>query len=291
LAKALLIADQTEIPKEIKDRYANAGIVHMLSISGLHVAIIAMAVELFASLLRVPKMVGTVATVGVIMVYVAVIGFPPPAVRSGVMLAGMAASRVAQRPTSRWATLALGAWLPLMNPATVLDLGYQLSVGGIAGLIASGALAKRWLGDKLSGWRATLARSLLASSVATIVSGPLVAYAFGRISIVAPLTNLVADPIVGLVQPLLFLALVIAPVRSLARFVADGVHPVLAAFDLVARAGAAVPYATIAVAPSLTAALVAGVAAIAIIIACVSRYPARPALAAAVAVSMLPWVA
>ena len=38
LARALLIADQSQIPTEMRDRYAAAGIVHMLSISGLHVA-------------------------------------------------------------------------------------------------------------------------------------------------------------------------------------------------------------------------------------------------------------
>jgi len=45
-----------------------------------------------------------------------------------------------QRPTSPWAALALGAAAPLVVPATVLDLGYQLSVLGMAGLVASGAL-------------------------------------------------------------------------------------------------------------------------------------------------------
>ena len=41
MAKALLIADQHEIPPEVRDRYARSGMVHMLSISGLHVAIVA----------------------------------------------------------------------------------------------------------------------------------------------------------------------------------------------------------------------------------------------------------
>ena len=46
LARALLIADQRQIPTEMRDRYASAGLIHMLSISGLHVAVIAAAMEL-----------------------------------------------------------------------------------------------------------------------------------------------------------------------------------------------------------------------------------------------------
>ena len=140
MARALLIADQHRIPPEMKDRYARAGMVHMLSISGLHVAIIAGAVTLLLQAARVPAGVSSVLSVALIILYVAIIGAPAPAVRSAVMLAGVAASRAAQRPTSPWAGLALGAFVPLYSPRTVLDLGYQLSVVGIAGLIASGSL-------------------------------------------------------------------------------------------------------------------------------------------------------
>jgi competence protein ComEC len=213
--------------------------------------------------------------------YVAMIGSPAPAVRSGVMLTVSAASRALQRPTSRWAALAVGAFVPLLlDPRVVLDLGYQLSVGGIAGLIGSSALVRRIFPDDIDGWRRRLASGLVASGVATLVSAPLVAWSFGRVSLIAPLTNLVADPIIGLAQPMLFFALVLSPLPSVARFVADAAHPLLAAFDGVARTGAAVPCAAVAFQPTAVAATLAGVASAATLCACVSRFPARPALVA-----------
>jgi len=45
LVKALLIADWRELTPEVKDRYAASGLSHMLSISGLHIAMIAAALE------------------------------------------------------------------------------------------------------------------------------------------------------------------------------------------------------------------------------------------------------
>jgi competence protein ComEC len=289
LARALLVADTRGIPIDMRDRYAAAGVVHLLSISGLHVAIIAGAAQLLFALIRFPPRAASIAALVTTAVYVAVIGAPAPAVRSGVMLAVAALSRLAQRPTSPWAALALGALVPLVEPATVRDLGYQLSVAGMAAIIASGAFARRVLVPRLDGWRQWITASLAASIIASLVTGPLVAWTFGRISLVAPVANLIATPILTLAQPMLFLALLLAPLEPVARFVADATHPLLALFDLVARSAAGVPYATVTVAPTLLSAVLAGGIATAIVVACVARFPARPAVVAAGCLALLLW--
>ncbi|MEO7368103.1 MAG: ComEC/Rec2 family competence protein, partial [Gemmatimonadaceae bacterium] len=71
MAKALLIADQHDIPPEVRDRYARAGMVHMLSISGLHVAIVAGAVALLLQIVRLPRKTATILSVFVTAMYVA----------------------------------------------------------------------------------------------------------------------------------------------------------------------------------------------------------------------------
>jgi competence protein ComEC len=290
LARALLVADTRGIPVDMRDRYAAAGVVHLLSISGLHVAIIAAAVELLLQLVRLPRRAASMTALAITALYIAVIGAPAPAVRSGVMLGATVISKLAQRPTSPWSVLALGALLPLVEPRTILDLGYQLSVAGMAGIIASGALARRVIVPALDGWRRSLASDLLASVIASLVTTPLVAWTFGRVSLIAPLTNLIATPLLGLAQPMLFLALVLGPLHPLARFVADAVHPLLALFDAVSVAGAAVPYASIAVAPTLRGAVLAAIFSIAIVLACVSRFPTRAVITAVATLALLAWL-
>ena len=86
LVRALLIADERAVDPAVRDRFAVAGIVHMLSISGLHVAIIAMAVELLCRMARLRPATASIATPAITAAYVTVIGLPAPAVRSGVML-------------------------------------------------------------------------------------------------------------------------------------------------------------------------------------------------------------
>lgn len=289
MARALLIADQHRIPPEMRDRYARAGMVHMLSISGLHVAIVAGVVILILQAVRIPRNAASLLGVGFTAFYVAIIGAPAPAVRSAVMLAMVAASRATQRPTSQWAGLAAGAFVPLVVPATVLDLGYQLSVAGIAGLIASGALSKRLLTRRLEGWRLKIGKELMTSVVATVVTAPLIAWYFGRISLIAPIANLAAGPVISILQPTLFLALAFAPITPLARFFADASHPMLVTFDYIATAAAAIPGASVMVIPSLITVVAGAAAIVAFVGACISRYPARNVVVCTSLLCVIAW--
>ena len=250
LARALLIADTRGLSPAVRERYAAAGLVHMLSISGLHVGIIALAMSLLLRSARVPPAAAALGTAVLTAFYVAVIGAPAPAVRAAAMLGAGSISVAVQRPSSPWAVLAIGAGLPLLSPATAGDVGYQLSVLGMVGLAASASLDRRLLRPRFRGWRRTIAAALLTSTVATIVTMPLVAMHFGRASIIAPISNLAAAPLMAVAQPALFLALLLAPWPDAAQFVAGATHPVLAAFDAVARIAASVPGATLAVALS-----------------------------------------
>ncbi|HEV8408935.1 MAG TPA: DNA internalization-related competence protein ComEC/Rec2 [Gemmatimonadaceae bacterium] len=271
LVRALLIADMRAIPAEMRDRFAAAGLIHILSISGLHVAIIAGAVLLGFEALRIPRSRARWAALGITVAYVAAIGAPPPAVRSAAMLAVATASRSLDRPVSPWAVLALGALIPLYDPRTAMNLGWQLSVAGFAALTAAGIWARRNLPRDLRGWRRTIARDLTVSILATIVSAPLVTWAFGRLSLIAPLTNIVASPVIALLQPMLFLALASGPAHGIAQFVAHAAHPLLYALDGIARMGAAVPHGSLSVAPTLGAAVALGGAAAALVVAAASR--------------------
>jgi len=277
LARALLIADQRQIPTEMRDRYASAGLVHMLSISGLHVAVIAAAMELLFQVARMSRRVALLGAFVATGLYVAMIGAPPPALRSAAMLGVAMISRLAQRPTSPWAAWAVGAFIPLVAPRTVVDVGYQLSVLGMCALVAAGSLWRRHL-STLTGWRGRIGRELVTSLVACLVTAPLVAWVFGRVSLIAPVSNLIAAPLITLAQPVLFLALVLAPVGWAARFVAQAVHPLLFAFDWIAWAAASVPGAAITVTTTAVTAVLAACAALSLVVACVSRYPSRPAV-------------
>ncbi|MBA3646210.1 MAG: DNA internalization-related competence protein ComEC/Rec2 [Gemmatimonadaceae bacterium] len=290
LARALLIADQSELDLRIRDKYAAAGLVHMLSISGLHVAVIAAAMQLIFQVAGAGRRSSLVASVILTGVYVLIIGAPPPAVRSALMLSAGAFSKILQRPSSQWAALAVGAFVPLINPRTVLDVGYQLSVVGICALFAASKINRRFTAKKLRGIKRKIANDLVTSSVACFATAPLVAWTFGRLSLIGPVSNLVAGPVLTLVQPMLFLALLLAPLPAAAEFVAGATHPLLAAFNNVASWSAAIPFASVDIATTTPGAVLAAVAVVAGLLAAASRFPMRPAIAGAGALSILIWL-
>jgi len=288
MAKALLIAEQQDLGPEVRQRYADAGLVHMLSISGLHVAIVAGAVELLLSAMALGRARAAILSLIIVWLYVAVIGAPAPALRSAAMLTVMASSRIAQRPTSPWASLALGAAVPLYEPRNVLGLGYQLSVVGMAGLTASGSVTRRWIAPRVDGWRLTVSNQLLPSIIATIVTAPLIAWYFGRVSLIGPVSNVLASPVITILQPMLFLAMLF-PGDAAARFVADGCVPLLRLFDGIAARAAAMPYAAIQVTPSLITTVLCGLALAALVVAASARFTARPAILAGLALGGALW--
>lgn len=289
LAKALLIADTEGLTPELRDRYADAGLVHILSISGLHVGIIGAALLLLVEAARLPAAGGRIAAVAVVAVYVLAIGAPAAAVRSAALFAAITLTQLLQRPTSLWATYAIAAAVPLVEPRTVLDLGWQLSVTGYAGLIAAGRAAKRVLPREWRGLRRMIGRELVAGVLTTAATAPLVAWHFGRLSLVAVVSNLGAGPVVALLQPTLFLAM-LAPGDALGRFVADAARPMLRALDAVAFAAAAVPGGAVDVAPSLRSVALAAVATAMLLVAAWARHWRPWATAAMAVVALLAWL-
>jgi competence protein ComEC len=289
LARALVIADERDISPEVRRRFADAGIIHMLSVSGLHVAVLAEGVVLVLMVAGASTRRAELAATVTIAVFVLFVGAPSPAVRSAAMYAAVVLSRRFQRPTSPWALLALGAALPLIQPRVVNEIGYHLSVAGMAGLIASGKLARRLPLDRVPEWGRRLSRETIATMVASAVTAPIVAWHFGRVSLAAPITNLAAAPLFGLAQPALFLSLVLAPLRPGAALLADGTRVLLVGIEKVGEIGAAIPASAIDVQPSAVTALMLASASACLLAACTSRYWGRPAILAVSAISFALW--
>jgi len=299
-ARALLLADMRDLTPAMRQRWGASGLVHMLSVSGLHVGLLAGAVLLGLRAARLRPAAAECAGLVLVGGYVLLIGAPPPAVRAAAMLAAGAASRLLQRPTSPWAILALGALHPVLSPRVAVDLGWQLSVVGIVALAASASLVRRvatgpWARrrygeDGIVGWRRELLAGALTSTLATIVTLPFTAPVFGRVSVVAPITNLIAAPLMAAAQPTLFLALALAPSPSLARLAADASHPLLAALDGVAALGAAVPGSTVVVPSTAPAAILLLVLAGGTLAACLAEDARHGAVAAVAAAALLPWL-
>lgn len=287
-ARALLIADTRGLSPELRDRYADAGLVHILSISGLHVAIVGGALLLLFQAVRLPLAAARLAAVATAALYVLAIGAPPPAVRSVTLFAATVLAQLRQRPTSPWGTFALAALAPLADLRTVLDLGWQLSVSGYAAIIVAGRVGRR-VPARWAGWQRRVAQELVTGTIAAFATTALVTWHFGRLSLIAPISNLVVGPVISLLQPTLFLTMLLPDALG-AAFVVDAARPLLRLMDAIAAGAAAVPGAVVDVAPSAVTAWLVGVVSIAALVAGWARRPMRWILLALGASAVTVWL-
>ncbi len=210
LVAALAVGDRSRMSVGQWEVLRRTGTSHLLAISGLHVGMVgAMAMLLGAGLWRcsaraalwVPaKVFG--AGVGLIAaaLYAGLAGFSIPTQRALIMLAVILVGVMLRRPSTTARVLALALFALLVHdPLAVLDIGFWLSFAAVAviatALVGAGAQrpARRWRWVRLQ-W---------ALSVALI---PVLAAFFHQVSVIAPIANMIAIPMVGfLVVPMVLL--------------------------------------------------------------------------------------
>jgi competence protein ComEC len=269
LAASLLLAQRDALDGVVRDRFARAGLSHLLAISGLHVGLIGGILFLIGSLLRLGKRWAAVLAAAGTIGYVLLLGAPHSAVRAALQLVLLLAATMLQRPTRPEALVATAALLLLVrDPGALLSPGFQLSFAGVIGLLAIRppilALAR---GSDGGGWAARgkrwLADALATSIAATLATAPIVAWHFGQVAPIGVVANLIAIPLLSLILPALAVALIgglLSP--ALGLFLASPGVLGLAALDRVATLAAAAPGAAVplhgATALLLTTAIAAG---------------------------------
>ncbi|HUG39871.1 MAG TPA: DNA internalization-related competence protein ComEC/Rec2 [Longimicrobiales bacterium] len=257
LAASLLLAQRDGLDREVRDRFARAGLSHLLAISGLHVGLVAGLLMLLAKVARLPGgWPAALAALGTVA-YVLFLGAPAAAARAALQVVLLLLAASLQRPARSEALVSAAAVVLLAaDPASLLDPGFQLSFAGVAGLLALRRPLLRRL-RPLAGWRVGgvaagkwLADGLASGAAATLATAPIVAWHFGRVAPVGIVANLAAIPLVAMLVPALALSLAAAAIWLPAgAFLAGAGGLLLAALDSVATTAAAVPGGSMAVAP------------------------------------------
>jgi competence protein ComEC len=250
---ALVIGDQRAVSQSDWKVFNRTGIGHLISISGLHITMVA---GLFAAmvmwlwrrsfftgaalpLLLPAHKAAALAGAMVALLYVLLAGFGVPAQRTLYMLSVVAAAlwtgRIAS--VSHVLAVALGAVL-LLDPWAVLWPGFWLSFGAVA-IILYTSVGRAGLQTEAAGrpaWRRALAKlrpAALAQYAITIGLVPLTMLLFGQVSLISPIANAIAIPLISfIVTPLALIGSVApAPVSNwllrTAHALVDGLARVL----------------------------------------------------------------
>ena len=219
---ALVVGDQRAIPQSDWQVFNRTGVSHLISISGLHITMIAGMFALGAGALwrrsfftgrQLPlilpaQKVAALAGAVTALLYVLLAGFGVPAQRTLYMLAVVALALWLGRITSitHVLCLALGV-VVLLDPWAVLWPGFWLSFGAVATILYAtvGRTALHVQADASRWQRARTALALGAHTqyVVTVGLVPLTMLLFSQVSLVSPVANALAIPVISLlVTPL-----------------------------------------------------------------------------------------
>lgn len=237
LVDALILGSRGGIDRALQDRFAQSGLVHLLSISGFHVGVITGWIFLLGRLLRLSRIRALSVAAGFSVAYVGFLGWPAPATRAAALAVLLALSRARQRSVEANSLLS-GTCLCvlLVDPRSITDLGGWLSVAALWGASTFTSWSDRALGPSF--WWRTLSSSLGA----TLATAPLTAGALGAVAVVGILLNFAAIPLAAVAVPGVFASLLLSPLSPrLAEALAAGAGLGLHGLELLATAGAAVP--------------------------------------------------
>ena len=193
----LLVGDRADIPEDIKQDFFNAGVTHILAVSGLNVAFVIVIITILFSLLIKNKYLKNGLIIISLIFYLLLTGGQPSIVRATIMGIVFIIGNSLERNVLPLHSLSLSALIVLVyNSKQLFDVGFQLSFLCVFALIYVYPILSGLV--KLKSKRKIflfLKESLLCSIAVMIILFPVLALVFGKVSFVAVFANIVVVPI------------------------------------------------------------------------------------------------
>ncbi len=202
IAEALLIGYTNDLDKDLVQAYSNTGVVHIIAISGMHLALIyGLLVWLFAKIpfINKSKIAQVVLILSCLWLFALLTGAAASVLRSAVMFTFIAVGKNLSKQSSIYNSLAGSAFVMLCyNPYFLWDVGFQLSYLAVVGIIIFQKSIYNWfyIKNKLLNeiWK------LMAISLAAqVLTFPVCIYYFHQFPNLFLITNIVAVPLSGVI--------------------------------------------------------------------------------------------
>jgi competence protein ComEC len=210
LMRGFVLGDRTRVSRALQNAFKRTGTVHLLAISGLHVALIASLFYLTLRFLRLRKRLCLVIAGLLLFAYLGVVGPRPSLLRATILSGAFLVSTVLERRHNFMNGLGLAAFISLLaNPAWLFNVGFQLSYAAAFGIVhlLPAVNRSRWRRRRLHRW---IIVPLWVSFSALAFTAPIVINSFGRLPLLAVPANVVLVPLLWLVLAELEVALILS---------------------------------------------------------------------------------
>ncbi|GAA3976171.1 ComEC/Rec2 family competence protein [Mucilaginibacter dorajii] len=193
VASTLILGYKADLSNDILQAYSKTGTIHVLSVSGAHVAIIYVLLQWMLGFLnryKYGRVIKAAIIITLIWYYAILSGFSPAVCRAAAMISMVIIGKTYARHINMLNLLALSAFLLLLyNPFFITDVGFQLSYLAVAGLIILQPVVYKWLQFK-NKWADKLWAACSVSIAAQVITFPLSAWYFHQFPVYFLLSNL-----------------------------------------------------------------------------------------------------
>lgn len=242
ILKTMILGDKNGLDQEQKLMYQQAGISHILAISGLHISIIAVLLWWISNSFKISNSISTFSILLLLWIYCIFTGFSVSTVRAVLMITVVLLGKVLRRTYDLYTSTALAAFMILIGqPLFLWDAGFQLSFGAVLGLIFLGPVFNKifWLPKFI---RETLSPTM-GAGLATL---PIVSYHFYYVSVIGFILNLLIVPLAAFVVWFGFLGGILGFFwMNGAKFTVGIVYYILCFYEWLSRMFIQLPYANL----------------------------------------------
>lgn len=209
---AILLGDKSQIDKDIKRLYQDAGIAHLIAISGLHIGFFGMLLFRLLRSLRFTYLTSALFSGGMLLAYGVMTGCSVSCERAIIMLLISFLGKVIGRAYDMLSSMSLaGLLLLFMEPLQLLDAGFLLSFGAIIGISAIYPMIKKSLNVFFPSCKCgRLADSFVLNTSVQLATFPIIAWFFYQLPVYQLFLNLLVLPMMSLLLPISVTAIVVS---------------------------------------------------------------------------------
>lgn len=221
IAEALLIGYRDDLDRDLVQAYSNTGVVHIIAISGLHLAmiygLIAWLFQIFGNSKKI-KITKAIVVIVTLWAFTFIAGNAPGIMRSAVMFTFIVIGEVIERKVNIYNNLASSAFLILLfSPFSLWDVGFQLSYSAVLSIVLFSKHIQYWfyLQNKLLRNLWELSSVTLSAQILTL---PFILYHFHQFPALFLISNLIAVPLSGFILYAELILLLVSPINFLAVY-------------------------------------------------------------------------
>jgi len=216
---ALLLGERGEVDEKTRNNFANTGVIHVLAVSGLHVAYVTLIFITIIGLFRLPYTTQTLLVIIGLGFYVVLTGGAASVMRASIMASLILMATILERRSDIFNALATAAlFILLIDPSQIYGIGFQLSFSAVLSIVLLFPVFRTWVPmAEFKDYRLfnkfinSLVDLFLVSLAAQLGTLAITIYYFHKIPIISLLANLLVVPLIGLIVATGMCMLIIGP--------------------------------------------------------------------------------